>query len=330
MEQSAEFGLHQRSHPTAQQVIERDGLTGRLTDRVLLITGASSGIGAETARALYHTGAQLYLPVRDLSKGEEVKRSIEADAGPGRGRVELLSMDMESLASVRQCAAEFLSKSTRLHVLILNAGVMATPPGRTKDGFDTQLGVNHLAHLLLFLLLKDALLASSTPTFRSRVVSLASSAHRHSAMVWDDLQMRKEPFNTWVAYGQSKTANIYLAYEIERRWGSRGIHALAVHPGGIWTGLVRHLDPDMMRQAGKAMEPWMKSVPQGAATTVWAAVSPEWEGKGGEYLEDCHTAKPWTEQSGPLEGAMPWALDREQARRLWTESLKMVGMPEEA
>ena len=330
MEASAEFGVRHKAHPTAQQVVERDGLVGQLAGRVMLITGASSGIGVETARALYHTGAHLFLPVRDLSKGEKVKAAIEADLSPGRGKIDLLSLDMESLASVRQCAADFLSHSTKLNVLILNAGVMATPAGKTRDGFDMQLGVNHLAHMLLFLLLKPALLSSSTPAFHSRVVSLASSAHRHSGMVWDDVQMDKAPFNTWTAYGQSKTANIYLAYEVERRWGSAGLHGLAVHPGGIWTGLARHLDPDVMRSAGKAMGPWMKTVPQGAATTVWAAVSPAWEGRGGEYLEDCHVAVPWTEQSGPLEGAMPWALDKEQAKRLWAESINMVGMPVDA
>ena len=227
----AEFGLYQRSHPTAAQVVEREQLTGALSDKVILLTGASSGLGIDTARALYHTGARLYLPVRDMAKGEKVKADIEADGQEGRGSIELLHMDMESLDSVRQCAAAFLSKSKQLHVLICNAGVMATPAGKTKDGLDIQWGVNHVAHFLLFQLLKAALLASSTAAFNSRVVVVSSGGHKMSTVQFDDLNMDKQPFNTWAAYGHSKTANAWMAQEIDRRYGARGLHSNAVHPG---------------------------------------------------------------------------------------------------
>ena len=226
-----EFGKYHQDHPTAQQIVNREGLTGKLTDKVILITGASSGIGIDTARALYHTGAHLFLPVRDTAKGEQVKRDIESSSGEGKGKIDLLTLDMDSLDSVRQCAADFLSKSKQLNVLICNAGVMAHPGGKTKDGLDVQFGVNHVAHFLLFQLLKAALLSSSTPSFNSRVVVLTSGAHRFSPVVFDDLNMDKQPFDTWIAYASSKTATAYLALEIDRRYGSLGLHSTTVHPG---------------------------------------------------------------------------------------------------
>ena len=223
--------MYHKDHLTCQQVIEREVLTGKLTDTVILITGASSGIGVETARALYHTGAHLYLPVRDMAKGEKVKAEIESDGQQAKGKIELLQLDLDSLDSVRQCAAAFLAKSKQLNVLICNAGVMAVPEGKTKDGLDVQFGTNHVAHFLLFQLLKGALLSSSTPSFNSRVVIVSSGGHRISPVVFDDLNMDKQPYNPWVAYGQSKTANAYMALELERRYGSRGLHSTSLHPG---------------------------------------------------------------------------------------------------
>ena len=325
-----EFAKYHKDDPTCRQVIEREGLIGKLTDKVILITGASSGIGVETARALFHTGAQLYLPVRDLAKGEEVKRDIESDGQQAKGKIELLQLDLESLDSVRQCAAAFLAKSKQLNVLICNAGVMALG-GKTKDGLDMQFGTNHVAHFLLFQLLKDALLSSSTPSFNSRVVVVGSSAHRHSPIVFDDLNMDKQPFNPFAAYGQSKTANACMALELDRRYGSRGLHSTVVHPGGMPTNLARHVDLQLIAaQINDEMLRSMKTVDQGGATTVWAAVSKEWEGKGGKYLEDVSVAKPMQDPPQPLNGYLPYLYDVDAAKRLWTESLRIVGVKDDS
>ena len=324
-----EFAKYHKDHPTCRQVIEREGLTGKLTDKVILVTGASSGIGIETARALYHTGAHLYLPVRDVSKGEKVKQDIESDGQQGKGKIELLQLDLESLDSVRQCAAAFLANSKQLNVLICNAGVMGVG-GKTKDGLDMQFGVNHLAHFLLFQLLKDALLSSSTPSFNSRVVVLSSSGHRFTPIKFDDLNMDKQPFHAFAAYGQSKSANACMALELDRRYGSRGLHSTVVHPGGIVTDLARHIDPKVIVSfLDDETLRSMKTVEQGGATTVWAAVSKEWEGKGGKYLEDVSVAKPAQEPPLPVNGYFPWVYDTEAAKRLWTESLRIVGVKDD-
>jgi NAD(P)-dependent dehydrogenase (short-subunit alcohol dehydrogenase family) len=322
------------ARPTAQQIIEDEGLVGSLTDKVILITGASSGIGVETARALYSTGAHLYLPVRDVKKGEVVAADIKASHPSSQGSIDVLKLELDSLQSVRDCAAAFLSKTGQLNILICNAGVMATPEGRTKDGFETQFGTNHVAHFLLFQLLKPALLTSSTPLFNSRVVTLTSAGHQFGGVHLDDLDFKKSGYNEWLAYGQSKTANIYMATEIERRFGSQGLHATAVHPGGILTGLAKHVDPKIMEgyRSDPATVAKLKSPQQGAATTVWAAVSKEWEGQGGKYLENCMVAKPKPEhptEKSLVPGYAPHAYDDEAAKKLWIESLALVGMQSE-
>ena len=319
-------------HPTAQQIVEREGLIGKLTDKVILITGASSGIGAETARALYHTGAHLFLPVRDKAKGDKVRQDIESSSGEGKGKITMLTIDMESQASVKECVAEFLLHSKQLHILICNAGVMAPPEGRTKDGWETQFGVNHIAHFLLFQLLKPALLASSTPQFNSRVVVLSSSAHKRSQIVWGDFNQEVKGYDQWHGYGQSKTANAYTAFEIDRRYGGRGLHANAVHPGVIMTGLQVHMGEQGRNNlvSNEGTKKILKTQEQGAATTVWAAVSKEWEGKGGKYLEDCRVSPPETEEMVPLfRGHKPYMYDQAQAQRLWEETLKIVGLDDD-
>ena len=320
-------------HPTAQQIIDREDLKGKLTDKVVLVTGASSGIGVETARALYHTGAHVFLPVRDLAKGEQVKQAIEADGLEGKGKLDLLHLDMESLDSVRQCAADFLSHSKQLNVLICNAGVMATPEGRTKDGFETQFGVNHVAHFLLFQLLKGTLLSSSTAAFNSRVVVVSSNGHTRSPILFDDLNMFESGYNKFMAYANSKTANVCMALEIDRRYGSNGLHATVVHPGAIFaTELGRHMSADdfaFLKQR-KGLSLVLKTVQQGAATTVWAAVSKEWEGKGGKYLEDVSVSVPMdAEMQSMFRGYAPHTYDEAQSRRLWVESLQLVGLDDD-
>ena len=326
-----EFGKYHKNHPTAQQIVNREGLTGKLTDKVILITGASSGIGIDTARALYHTGAHLFLAVRDTARTEKVKQDIETDGLEGKGKIDLLHVDMDSLDSVRQCAADFLSKSEQLNVLVCNGGVMGTPEGKTKDGFETQFGVNYVAHFLLFQLLKDALLASSTPQFHSRVVVLSSSSHDMSPVAFDDLDFSKRGYNGFAAYAQSKTANAYMSLEIERRFSSRGLHSTSVHPGGTPTALGRHLDPSIIRMMlNDEIVRSMKTVEQGAATTVWAAVSSDWEGTGGRYLEDCSVAPPKERSRVPHHsGYAAHIYDTDAAQRLWTASLRMVGLKDD-
>ncbi|MCJ1401821.1 hypothetical protein MMC11_005038 [Xylographa trunciseda] len=307
--------------PTALDIIKDENLEGKLSGKVMLITGCSSGIGVETARALSATGATLFLTARDMKKG-----GTALDGFLEPGRVHLLQLDLNSLTSVRKCAEEFLQRSKTLNVLINNAGVMACPEGRTADGFETQFGTNHLAHFLLFNLLKPTLLASSTPAFNSRVINVSSSGHRRGGILLDDFNFDHTAYEPFRAYGQSKTANIYMTNEIERRYGTQGLHGLSLHPGGIMTGLQIHV-PEDVKETWKsdAATKGMKSVPQGAATTVWAAVSREWEGKGGKYLEDC-------QESRPVEGVWgyaPHAFDQEKEGKLWIASLKLLGLEDD-
>lgn len=320
------------ARPTASQIIRDEGLENELSDKVFLITGCSSGIGVDTARAIAKTGARLFLTARDMSKAKDVLSDILVT-----GRVELLSMDLNSLASVRKTAAEFLSKSSKLNVLIANAGMLAdgtSPESFTADGFETQFGVNHLAHFLLFELLKDALLSASTQSFNSRVVMVASSEHRSSEIFFGNYDFKSPggpKYNGFLAYSQSKLANIYMANEIERQFGPKGLHALSLHPGGILSisGLHRNLDPDLVHTWGTDPElsKIIKNPQQGAATSVWAAIAKELEGKGGLYLEDCQISVPVKEGAGPGDsGYAVYAFDKDKEERLWNDSLKMVGL----
>ncbi|GMF81244.1 unnamed protein product [Aspergillus oryzae] len=310
-------------HPTALEIIQNNGLEGKLQDKVILITGCSSGIGIDTARALSVTGATLYLTARDLKKAEQALGDLIE-----KPNVHLLTLNLNSLASVRACAEEFLSKSSQLNVLINNAGVMATPEGRTQDGFETQFGTNHLGHFTLFYLLKPILLASSTPEFNSRVVNVSSLAHRYGEPVFDNINL-EGIYEPWRAYGQSKTANIWTANEIERRYGSQGLHAFSVHPGGIRTGL-QHYVPKEQKDAwdqDDAISSVWKTSEHGAATTVWAAVAKELEGKGGKYLEDCQIAEKYDQSTGTAgKGYAPWVYDEAKQAKLWEMSLNLAGL----
>lgn len=315
------------ARPTALDIVKDEGLEGKLSDKVFLVTGCSSGIGIETARALSATGAKLFLTVRDVAKGESALAGILEP-----GRVELVTMDLNSLDSVRSAARVVLDKTQTLNILVNNAGVMATPQGTTVDGFETQFGTNHLAHFLLFQLLKLTLLASSTPSFHSRVVAVSSSGHRASGVRFGDYGFEKAEYSPWAAYGQSKTANIYMANEIERRYGKRGLHGLSLHPGGIMSGLQKHV-PDEVKAGWSTDEAalrYMKNSAQGAATTVYAALSGEWEGKGGKYLEDCGESTAVKEGYSAIGlGYVPHAYDAEGEKRLWADSLGMVGLEDD-
>ena len=288
-----------------------------LSGKRVLVTGASGGLGRETARALAAAGATVVLAARSVEKTHAAVLSIREQLPAAA--LESLQLDLASLASVRRFAASFLSVHDRLDLLINNAGVMATPFGHTADGFELQLGTNHLGHFLLTGLLAPAVLAAAP----SRIVNLTSGGHLISDIHWDDPNFAQHPYEKWTAYGQSKTANVLFTVELERRLGARGMHAFAVHPGMIKTDLGRHLTRDdfaalqtMAESApGEGGLPPFKSIPQGAATTVWAATAPELAGHGGTYLADCAISS---------EHAA-WATDADAAQRLWTLSERLVG-----
>ncbi|KAK5677323.1 hypothetical protein LTS10_009893 [Elasticomyces elasticus] len=323
------------ARPTALQIIDDEGLTGKLSDKVFLVTGVSSGIGIETMRALYATGGHVFGTVRNVEKGQKVVDEIKANTQGGK--ITLIEMDLESLASIKKGAESFLKQSDKLNILIGNAGVMATPEGKTKDGFETQFGTCHVSHFYLFQLLKDTLLKSSTPEFPSRVVSVSSIGHRAGGIRFDDCNFSKPgSYEPWTAYGQAKTANIYFANELERRYGSKGLHATSLHPGGIFTGLMQHLDAE--QTAGWSTPEilnYMKNPEQGAATSIYAALSQEWANKGGKYLSKIVEQGPWDprDRSQPTsidhDGYESWAYDEENEKRLWKDSLKMTGLEDD-
>jgi NAD(P)-dependent dehydrogenase (short-subunit alcohol dehydrogenase family) len=302
---------------TAAEVIDGIDLGGKLA----LVTGASGGLGAETARVLASKGARVVITARDVSKGEEVARGIQASTGSDG--VEVEELELGSQASIRAFADRFLAHHDALQILVNNAGVMACPFGRTSDGFELQFGTNHLGHFLMSGLIAAALLRGAP----ARVVSVSSRGHHLSPIVFDDIHYERRPYEKWSAYGQSKTANILLAVELERRLGARGVHANAIHPGTIATDLARHMKREdfelvRKRQPGGRMQ--LKSVEAGAATTVYAATAPELEGRGGLYLEDCHVAEVDDDENAS-EGVRSYALDADNARRLWSISEELVG-----
>lgn len=312
------------ARPTALDIIEHEGMDGKLTGEVIVITGTSSGIGIETTRALATTGATLFLTARDVTKAQTALADMLDPS-----RMEIVEMDQADLSSVRAAAAAILAKTSKIHLLVNNAGIMNIPDLRlTVDGHELQFGTNHLSHFLFYKLLEPALLASARSTLPSRVVSLASSAHNvHSLNETHNYAFQKGDYDPSVAYGQSKTANILMANEIERRHGAHHLHATSVHPGLVQTGLTQHMPPD----AFKGMEylyPTMKSVGQGAATSVWAAVGKAWEHKGGKYLVDCAVAEAYKEGEDKFTspGYAQWAYDEDLAARLWTDSLELVAL----
>ncbi|CAO2650981.1 Nn.00g092780.m01.CDS01 [Neocucurbitaria sp. VM-36] len=315
------------ARPTALQIVKDNDLIDKLEGKVALITGTSSGIGVETARALKATGMRVFGAVRNIAKATE---ALKDDLEPGR--LELLELDMNSLDSVRACAKELLSKTDKLHIFIANAGIMMTPEGKTADGFELQFGTNHLAHFLLFQLLKPTLLASATQAFSSRVIALSSVGHRGSEIHFDDINLEKG-YDPMTAYAQSKLAAVYMANSIERRYASQNLHAWSVMPGGIWTGLQDTLPQaviDMWKSNADFQNGW-KSAEQGAATTVWTAVAKELEGKGGKYCEDCKIAGPASPSTVMTDpGYATYAYDEEKEERLWEVSCEMVGVEKEA
>ncbi|KAK2008696.1 short chain dehydrogenase [Colletotrichum eremochloae] len=317
------------ARPTALQVVEDEELIGQLAGKVVLVTGANTGIGLETARAVHATGATLFITARNLEKAQQAIDSIRNTDKPdphSDAPIHVIELQLDSLASVRAAATSFYSQSDKLNVLILNAGVLGTPQGKTEDGFETHFATNHLGHFLFFQLLKPALLKSSTPEFQSRVISISSMAHHRGNVCLEDINFEKEPYEPWLAYGRSKTANILFANEVERRYGAKGLHALSIHPGLIFTNLTHHFSKEEFEAfkglvSSEGAQKVTSNPAQGAATTIYAALSAEWEGQGGKYLADL-AEKGYT---GDIKGQASWTRDEQSQKELWIKSNQLVG-----
>ena len=307
-----------------------DVLAGvNLSGKRILVTGVSAGLGVETARALAAHGAQVVGAARNLAKAEAATAQVRADAANG-GSLDLVELDLASLASVRSCADALVADSRPFHLVIANAGVMAAPFGRTADRFESQFGTNHFGHFVLV----NRIASLITPG--GRLVNVASSGHRFSDVDLDDPNFERTPYDAWAAYGRSKTANILFAVEFDRRHKERGVRATALHPGGIRTELGRHVGQEALKQMierinadlaaeGKPPYRW-KTIPQGAATSVWAGVVAAADEVGGRYCENCHVSAVTDGMISPVsEGVRSYALDPDRARALWATSEEMVG-----
>ncbi|WP_433174995.1 SDR family NAD(P)-dependent oxidoreductase [Actinoallomurus sp. CA-150999] len=297
---------------TAAEVVAGIDLTGRR----VIVTGGASGIGVETARALAGVGAEVTLAVRNEEAGRRTAEDIIETTG--NKQVLVAPLDLADQASVAAFAAAW---DGPLHILINNAGVMASPETRTPEGWELQFATNHLGHFALATGLHGALAGADG----ARVVSVSSSAHLRSPVVFEDIHFRERPYDPWAAYGQSKTANVLFAVEATKRWADDGITVNALMPGGIRTNLQRYItDEDLERlraQSGGGGAVW-KTPEQGAATTVLVATSPLLDGVGGRYFEDCQEAGP--NQPGTRKGFAPYALDPEAAERLWQVSVETL------
>ena len=300
---------------TAAEVIEGIDLSGKRA----IVTGGSSGIGVETARALASAGADVTLAVRDTDAGERTAADIVTDTG--NAAVQVGRLDLADQASVVAFAASWHGP---LHLLINNAGVMALRDlQQTSEGWELQFATNHLGHFALALALHEALAAAGD----ARIVSLSSRGHLRSPVIFDDLNFTSRPYDPWLAYGQSKTANVLFAVEATRRWGGDGIMANAVHPGAIAeTNLSRHMDPEALAALRTSRAFNYKTTEQGAATSVLAATSLQLAGIGGRYFEDCNEAAvldPVSPDAG--SGVAAYAVDPANAERLWNVSLELLG-----
>jgi NAD(P)-dependent dehydrogenase (short-subunit alcohol dehydrogenase family) len=313
---------------TTDEVLSGVNLKGKR----ILLTGVSAGLGVETARSLAAHGAQVVGAARDLSKAEAATAQVRKEAASNGGGLELVELDLSNLKSVRACADQLLASGKPFDVIIANAGVMATPFGHTVDGFETQFGTNHLGHFVLVNRIASLLRSGG------RLINLSSAGHRYSNVDLEDPNFERTPYEPFVAYGRSKTANILFAVAFDKRHRERGVRAAAVHPGGIRTELGRYVDPSRMDKVveeinrqlaaqGKGPFQW-KTIPQGAATSVWAGVVASSNEIGARYCENCHVGQivpddmPITAVS---EGVRAYALDPANAEALWKKSEEMVG-----
>ena len=296
-----------------------------LAGKRILVTGVSAGLGVETARTLAAHGAVVVGAARDLAKARRATEVVHAGAAGGT-ELQLVELDLASLKSVRACADALVSAGQKFDLVIANAGVMATPKGKTADGFETQFGTNHLGHFVFV----NRIASLFKPG--ARLVNLSSAGHRFSDVDLGDPNFERTPYTEFGAYGRSKTANILFAVEFDRRHKANGVRATAVHPGGIQTELSRHLTPQAIQQLRDSINAsqkdgatfQFKSVAQGAATSVWAGVVAPADAVGGRYCEDCHVAE-IVDDPNFRGGVRPYALNVERAKALWAKSEEMVG-----
>ncbi|WP_410635882.1 SDR family NAD(P)-dependent oxidoreductase [Amycolatopsis sp. cmx-4-83] len=295
---------------TAAEVVAGIDLTGELA----IVTGGYSGLGLETTRALTAAGAHVVVPARRRATAEEALRGI--------GNVEVDELDLGDLGSVRAFAERFLASGRGIDVFIGSAGIMASPETRVGPGWEAQFATNHLGHFALVNRLWPAF------TDGARVVSVSSRGHHYGPVRFDDLEFR-QGYDKWLAYGQAKTANVLFAVRLDKLAGDR-VRAFSLHPGRILTDLVRHLDRQELVDAGMVdadgrVTGGAKTPEQGAATQVWAATSPQLDGLGGVYLEDCDVAEP-APADGTRTGVKDYAIDPALAERLWTVSAELTGV----
>jgi NAD(P)-dependent dehydrogenase (short-subunit alcohol dehydrogenase family) len=307
---------------TTDEVLQGVNLSGKR----VLVTGVSAGLGVETARVLAAHGAQVVGAARDLSKAQAATQQVRAQAASG-GSLDLVQLDLASLDSVRRCADGLLAASKPFDLIIANAGVMACPKSKTVDGFETQFGTNHLGHFVLVNRIASLLKSGS------RLVNLSSAGHRYADVDLEDPNFERTPYDEFIAYGRSKTANVLFAVEFDRRHKARDVRATAVHPGGIQTELSRYMTPEVRERLiarnnasqPKGAAPFSyKSIPQGIATSVWAACVADAGAIGGRYCEDCHVAEV-VSVPGQREGVRRYALDPQRAQALWQRSEELVG-----
>jgi NAD(P)-dependent dehydrogenase (short-subunit alcohol dehydrogenase family) len=302
---------------TAEDVIAGHDLTGKIA----IVTGGYSGIGLETTRAFASAGARVIVPARDMAKARDAVKVI---AG-----VELARLDLFDPSSIDEFAQQFLNSRQPLHILVDNAGIMAVPLIRDARGYESQFATNHLGHFQLTARLWPALVQANG----ARVISVSSRGHRFSGVDFDDPNFERRPYDKWVAYGQSKTANILFAVALDARGQEDGVRAFSLHPGRIIdTALARHMSQEELlaaigsnELARQSTDPatYMKTIPEGAATSVWCATSHQLDGMGGVYCEDCDVAPVVPADSDGL-GVRPYAIDPEFAERLWSLSTTLI------
>lgn len=309
---------------TADEVLSGIKLSGKR----YLITGVSSGIGLETARSLIAHGATVVGSVRNIAKAESATRAFETAALIGGGKFELVELDLSSLSSIKTCADSLLKSAHLFDGIIANAGVMATPFGKTIDGFEMQFGVNYVGHFALVNMISPLL------TNNGRVIVLSSQAHRVSDIDLNDPNFDNQDYEPFVAYGRSKTATTLFAKELDLRFRAQGIRAASVMPGNSLTELPRNFSAEELRNlletVGKAraeagLPPGeLKEVSQAAATSVWALVLADMDEIGGLYLEDCGVSPINSEPNPFADGVMPYALDSDSARNLWDWTISRI------
>ncbi|MGV6876786.1 oxidoreductase [Pseudochelatococcus sp. B33] len=318
MSEQKPIGSRFNAASTAREVVEGVDLSGKTA----IVTGGYSGLGVETTRALVGAGATVIVPARDQLKA---KRTLA-----GIGNVSIEAMDLTDPASIAAFAARIVAAGVPVSILVNSAGIMAAPLARDAEGRESQFATNHLGHFRLVAGLWPALVKAGG----ARVVSVSSRGHQIGPVDFDDYDFRTRPYDKWQAYGQSKTANALFALGLDRRGASAGVRAFSLHPGVILTDLARHLSEDEINafdvydeNGSRRVDPTrdLKSPEQGAATSIWAATSPQLDGLGGVYCEDCEVALPQAEAPGD-KGVAPWAMDPDEAERLWTLSERLTGL----